>query len=250
MAETQGIQLDVRTPDNKIMVQVTSRPIGTYTCFASEGDNTSYAHYVGGGQMISNYHHIGDPVNQVIYVDYNVMENKTFMREGYSVWMGADFDALNLEVVPTVTAYTAGTGTYFNLYQGYFILPAAGDGNINVQPQDIRLVEIPFSLDNPTVRQSPAFWNADYSTQTHQFSNITPAPNGDGVYNMFGAEIVFQRPVNLRLIGDHTMKLENSDIAQIAHGLRLRFTFDTVGVDHEWKITVTLAMHREHVSTF
>jgi hypothetical protein len=250
MAETQGIHLDVRTPDNKLIVQSSPRPIGTYACFLSEGDSTAHPHIVGGGTAICIDHDTGDSTNQVIYVDFNTIENKTYMQEGYGLWDGAYLDTMNLDIVPTLTAYTSGTGTNYSLYQGYLIIPAAGDGDITVQSQDIRLVEIPYSLDNPSIRQSQAFWDADYSTETHQFSNIRPAPLGDGQYNMFGSEVVFQRPVNLRLVGSHVLNLKTNDIAQIAHGIRLRFSFNTFAPDHDWEMSVVLAMHREHVSSF
>ena len=254
MAEIQGLTLDAKTIDNKIWVQNSARPLGTYTCFASEGDNTSWPTLVGGGQRIMNHHEVGDSTVNVLYVDFNTVENITYMQEGYGLWSNAYYDTLTLEAVPAVTPYTAGTNTFFNLYNGYLILPAAGDGPINVQPQDIRLVEIPFSIDNPKKRQAPAFWNAVYDTTAHAFTSISPAPAGDGAYNIFGAEVVLQKPVNMLLIGSGNILLKSEDIAQIAHGVRLRFTFKTDTItdrtDHEWQITIVLRMHRKYSCDF
>lgn len=254
MAEIPGLHIEPRTPDNKMMVQSSSRPIGTYSCFTSEGDNTSWPTLVGGGQRIMCHHEVGDSTVKTVYVDFNTKENKTFLQEGYGFWTNAYYDTLNLEIVPAVTPYTDGTGTYFNLYNGYLIVPAAGDGNINVNPAEIKLVEIPYSIDNPEVRQSPAFWDADYdSTATHSFVNLRPNPYGTGAYNIFGAEVVLQKPVNLCVIGNHSIVLKTSDIAELTHGLRLRFTFVTDAItdpDHEWQIAICLAMHRQHPSSF
>ena len=77
-------------------------------------------------------------------------------------------------IVPNVTASSAGTDTNFNLYGGIFIVPAAGDGTLTVNPADIKLVEM--TISEVTRMRAPAFWNADYDTATHTFSNITPAP--------------------------------------------------------------------------
>jgi len=255
MAEVQGLTIDSKTYDNKLWVQNSARPIGTYTCFTSEGDNTAWPTLVGGGVRIMNHHEVGDSTVNTVYVDFNTVENMTYMQEGVGMWSNAYYDTLNLEVVPTVTKCVAGTSTNFNLYGGYLILPAAGNGNITVQPEDIRLVEIPMSLDDPAKRQSPAFWNAQYdATDTHQFVNITPAPYGDGTYNLFGAEVTFQRPVNMMLLASGNLVLKSDDIAQIVHGIRLKLTFitDTVTdrTDHEWQMAVILKMHRKYVSSF
>lgn len=254
MAEIAGIQLDPRTPDNKVIVQSTSRPIGTYSCFTSEGDNTSHSHLVGGGHRFINYHEVGDSTVSSFYVDFNTIENITYLHEGYGLYTSAYFDTINLEVVPTITPVSPGTNTYFNLYNGYLIIPAAGDGSVEVNSSEMKLVEIPISLDNPLKRQAPAFWDATWNTSLQKFENLTPAPLGDGTFNMFASEVIMQKPVNMCLIGSGNIVLKTTDIAQIGHGIRLKLTFITGTTadrtDHDWNMSVILALHREHSSNF
>ena len=242
--ETPGFTLDSRTSDNKLWVQSTCRPIGTFTCFSTEGDSQDSPVSVGDGQRIMIDHKIGEPLEQVVYVDYNVKENKTFLSEGYVVWKNCNFDQVHMHVVPKLTPYSLGSNTYFNLYGGYLILPAAGDGNIQVNPVEIQLVEIPFSLDIPTQRQSATFWDADYDTQTHQFSNLRPNLYGTGQYNIFGAEINFETVADVTLLDSNCCNLRTNDVAELGHGMRTKYIFETDGEDHDWKCTVTLTLNR------
>jgi hypothetical protein len=248
--EKQGILLEKKTSDGKVLVQSTPRPIGTFSCFISEGDDFTIPHSVGGGTPLKLDHQIGDPLEQAIYADFDVIENKTYVQEGYGMWTSANFDRVVIEAVPKTTTYISGTDTLFNLYGGYLIIPAAGDGTISVQSQDINLVEVPFSIDDSTVRQSSAFWDADYNIGTHSFENIRPAPLGNGQYNIFGTEICFERIVSLTILGDHSINLKTADIAEIAHGTRVKLTFTTFPPDHAWKIAVALSVHRKYVTTY
>lgn len=240
----------VQTGDKKLFVHETSRPLGTYTTFASFGDDQSDVHLVGGGEPMKITHNIGDPLMQQITIDFNCVENKTFVHEGYIMWDDADFDTICFSVVPKTTAYTPGTNTFFNLYNGYLVVPAAGDGMINVAPQDMNLVYIPYSIDDPTKRAGLAFWNADYNTETHQFENITPAPMGDGAYNMFGAEITLERIAQVLLLRNGFLKLQTADIAELGHGMRIRFGLMTNEPDHKWKAAIILTLNREHSCSF
>jgi hypothetical protein len=245
----RGVAQGLKTFDNKLLVQSIARPINTFPCFTHVGDNLSNPHDVGGGASLRLHHQVGDSTSQSIYVDFNGKENNTFIQEGLCQFTGAVFDQIVFEVVPNTTAFTLGANTFFNAY-GPFVVPAAGDGVINILPADMRFVEVGFNIDNPTVRQYPGFWNADYSTETHQFSNITPALQGDGQYNMFLAEFPLVRPVNLMILGDRHITLNPGDVAQLCHGNRVKFTFITDAPDHEWFVTVTIALHRSHTVTF
>lgn len=244
--ETPGIVLESRTGDNKLWVQSTSRPIGTFTCFSSQGDSQDSAVEVGGGTKSILHHNVGDAAEHSVYVDYNVKENKTYISEGYVMWKGCEFDEVNMNIVPRVTPYTSGTNTTFNLYGGYLILPAANDGTIAVDPADIKLVEIPFSMDVPTQRQSPGYWDADYDDETHTFSNITPNLEGTGAYNIFGAEINFETVADITLLSDDSMSLHTSDVAELGHGMRIKYVFKTIGTDHEWKCAISLTLNRKY----
>jgi hypothetical protein len=244
--EKPGMTLFAKTADNKIWVQSTPRPIGTFTSFSSEGDNQSNPLQVGGGQKVMIHHEVGQPLEQPIYLDFNVKENRTFISEGFALFEACSFDEIKLSIVPKVTPYIVGTNTTFNLYGGFLILPAAGDGNIIVNPADIQLVEIPFSVDDPTIRQSPTYWDADYDVLSHTFSNLRPNLTGQGQYNIFGAEIQFEVIVRIILLRHGMSSLHTSDIAEFAHGMRAKITFTTHEPDHEWKACVNLTLNRQH----
>jgi len=244
MAETPGLVLDKKTLDNKIFVQETSRPINTTTYFTSQGDDITGPTKVGGGTLMAITHNLGDPAIQNIYIDFNIKENKTYIHEGYVMWKDAIFDSLTLSIVPTVTTYSAGTNTNFNLYGGYLITPAAGNGTITVDPANMKLIEMPISRDRGT--RAAAYWDADYSTSTHTFSNIRPNLSGLGQYMMFGTEVALSRFVNhFLLLNNGFMMLQTSDTEELGCNMRLKFTLNTENGDHVWQAACGLTMHRE-----
>jgi UDP-glucose 6-dehydrogenase len=141
VAQHDGVPMDHTakvTVDNKLYVKNTARPIGTFSCFSSYGDDISNPHDVGGGSPLNFKHTVGQPSTQYLYADFNVIENKTFLQEGYALWDKAVLDRVIMEVVPQVTVYTSGTNTFFNVYGGYLVVPAAGDGYANIHPEDMR----------------------------------------------------------------------------------------------------------------
>jgi len=238
------------TFDNKLFVQNTPRPIGTFTTFSSQGDDLNNPHDVGNGQKFQLDHKIGDPLEQYVYGDFNIMCNKTYAQEGYGIWETANFDQLLIEIVPQVTVYAPGTNTYFDLYNGYLVVPAAGNGHINIEPQNMRLVEMPYSIDEPTKRQSPAFWDADYDDNTHQFYNIRPNFTASGQFNMFTVELVFERIVNYIILGSKSMNLKTNDVAELGHGMRIRMIFKTNAPDHDWKMACMFMFNRQYSRAF
>jgi hypothetical protein len=242
MSETFGVLTDAKTKDNKIFVQETSRPLGTQIYFSSEGDNPADPSAVGGGEELSLTHQVGDPTSQNKIISYNVKENDTYMHEGYVIWQGAAFDKVTLSIIPHVTPTSAGTGTFFNAY-GPYIVPAAGDGTLVVQPQDMQLIEMLVGIDYSD--KKPGFWNADYNSSTHQFENITAAPTGAGSYNMFNAEVVLDRFVNkILLLDSGFLMLQSAESSQLPCNTDLKLTLDTAGADHTWKAAFIVVMHR------
>jgi hypothetical protein len=134
-----------RTLDDKVWTQESSRPLGTKIYFTSRGDNFNDKNNIGGGDFLKLTHSIGNAVTQDIVIDLNSESNKTYIHEGYVMWENADFDTLSLIIIPCVTTYTAGINTNYNLYGGYIVIPAAGNGTIT--PTNIQLVEMPISGD-------------------------------------------------------------------------------------------------------
>jgi hypothetical protein len=237
---------EIKTFDNKLLVQSTSRPIGMFTCFSSEGDSTASPIAIGDGQKMTINHAIGQDLEQSVYVDLNVKENRTFLSEWYVIWKNCELDTIKFSIVPKVTPYTPSSDTNFNLYGGFLIIPAAGDGSIAVETSDIQLIEIPFSLDDPTQRQSAGYWDASYDTVTHTYSNIAPNVNGTGQYNMFGAEISFEKIADIVLLSSNCMAMHSSDVAELGSGMRLKFDFYTEAPDHNWQCVISLTLNRKY----
>lgn len=236
----------VQTYDKKLLVQASPRPLGTFTSFSCEGDNPNNELEVGNGQEISLYHKIGDPLEQHIYIDYNTKENKTFISEGFAIWENCNFDKIILSVVPKVTLYTTGINTNFNIYGGFLIVPANGDGNIQLNYSEINLVEIPFNIDNPSIRQSSAFWDADYNFETHKYENLRPNLTGTGQFNIFSSEIKLETIVKLICLSNSTLNLRTSDVVELGLGMRLKLDCFTKYSDHEWKFAICLTLNRQH----
>lgn len=250
---------ELRDASGKLRVQQTSRPIGTKIHFTSHGDHPDYVSDVGGGEQMRFDHHIGDPLEQIVYLDFNFIENKSFIHEGYLTWTGAKFDTISLEIVPIVTNIAPGSNTpYFvNPAMPYIILPSmlvGGAGNYNIT-SDLShprggLVYMPQAGDVQFGRP-PAYWNAEYNLSTHLFENISPAPGGDGRFNLFTVEFAMSVFANeIMLMGENSMRLKTSDTEELGQGMRVKVIARThVDVeggepDHDWGAGGVLTMHR------
>lgn len=244
MPEVLGISLGPKTTlDNKMFVASTSRPFGTVSQFTSEGDSTGNPVAVGGGQKLMLHHQVGDSTEQHVYIDLNTAENKTYLHEGYVMWQDATFDSVSMRAVPKVTPYMDGTNTFFDLYDGYLIVPAPGTGSIQIL-DDQQLVESPISLDYG--QRDPSLWTADWDTTSHSFTNLNAAPAMDGTYNMFGVEVPFARFCNVVLLGHGNMHFPTADVMQLAPGARIKITFKTEAPDHDWKASCVIGLAREN----
>ena len=238
------IPSDIRDLSNKQIIHETSKPFGLQTFFTSQGDNTSNPMDVGNGADMKIFHEIGDATVHAHYVDLNIAENLTELHEGYIMWQDATFDQVSLEAVTAVTNYTPDSSTNFNLYGGYLIIPAAGDGNIAVAPEDMKLVEMPL-IEHTRIRPA-AFWDASYNTSTHAYTDIIAKPSGDGTFNMFGTEVNLCKFVNkVMLSGSGFLMLQTADSKQLGQGMRLRLSSFTNNGDHDWKASCILTFHRE-----
>jgi len=232
----------------KPRVHQTSRKLGLLTYWTGSGDNPAVVTDVGGGSELQINHEIGHDIEQSVYVDFNCVANETHLHEGYVVWKDAYFDEVSLSVVPRIVTTEAGTDTNYNLYGGYLVIPAAGDGTLDMtsditQPNG-GLVYIPTPGD-ANATPSPAFWNADFNTSTGLFENITAAPSGDGNFNMFSVEVSLQRFINrIPLLGNGFERLQSADSDEIGQGMRLKLTTTTVGTDHQWNLACIATMHR------
>jgi hypothetical protein len=240
---------EYRDLSGKLRVHQTSRKLGTAVYWTGEGDDITNPTMVGGGAPIVVNHIIGDPDPEPIYIDFNIVENETWLHEGYITWKDALLDTITLEMVPIVTTTIVGSNTNYNLYGGYLIVPAAGNGTVAIT-SDITthtggLVYIP---DDDQHNTPLAFWNATWNTTTKRYENITPAPYGNGRYNMFSVEVTLARFINkVPLLASGFIALNSSDTDQIGNGMRLKVIADTnttISGDHTWSMASILCMHR------
>ena len=228
----------------KVMVHQTSRVPGTTTYFSCASDSQADPSMVGGAvtesEKLKGHHEIGDPVVEFMYMDLNCIDNETHIHEGYFQWKDALNDDLSVSFVPTLTEVSASTNTFYNMYGGYLVIPAAGDGVTQVDVMN--LVEMPM---NEYGRRPAAYWNADYNTTTKVFENITAAPLADGRFNMFTVEITFEKFANqVPLLGSGFMQLQTSDSSRLGHNMRIKVEARTVGVDHDWWWNAFATFHR------
>lgn len=240
--------------DGKIAVHATSKAPGLYVYWTGRGDNYTNG-YIGNGETIILSHKVGEDKSQHKYIDFMCLDNKTQMHEGTIIWSGAKMgDSGSCSMVTSVMPVEPGENTNFNLYGGYLIVPAAGDGTINVTGDmtniDPALGCFVEMMPDETGEMTPAFWNADYNPSTLKFENITPAPAGDGKYNMFAVEITISRFVNhLNLIGEGVVTLNSDDSDEMTHGMRLLHHINTSELDgiedHDWHFSVCLTLQRD-----
>ena len=236
----------------KAKVHGTTRPDGTMTYFTGRGDDTSNILNTGGGELFKIRHLIGDPMIQTVYADFNIITNKTYIKEGYIIWQHCDIDHITLSVVPRVPTFTMveGANTNFRAYPaGGIIIPAAGNGDVTFTGDILAphggLLFMPL---NDKGIQPTAFWNANWNNTTKRFENLTAAPDGKGQYNIFLAEVPLNRFVNsVPLLGDDgNIRLMSEDCSQLGQGMRLKVT--TVSSDpddHEWGVSFVLTLYRE-----
>jgi len=252
---TQGIRhvsghtiAAVTDQSGKQRVHQTSRKLGLRIMWTGVGDDPSNVHKVGGGQELIVQHDIGEGQPEHVYIDFNIVQNETWLHEGYITWKDCLMDKISLEMVPRITTVAPGTNTNYNLYGGYMVIPAAGDGTYDlvsdITDPNAGLIYMP---DNDLGEPPTAFWNADYNSTTKLYENITPAPYGNGRYNMFTVEIVFARFLrDMPLLGSGFIALNSSDTDQMGHGMRLKMlavTNDSVD-DHVWSVACLMCLHR------
>lgn len=242
-----NILLEHRDRSGKLRVHQTSRKLGTMILWTGEGDDPDIPDSIGGGERLSLNYAAGDAEPLIKYIDFNCTSVESWIHEGYITWYGALLDTLDLQIVNRVTATTSGTN--YDLYGGYLIVPAVpGAGTIDIT-SDITtstggLVYMP--LNDLGVRTS-SFWNATWNPSTQRFEDISAAPAGDGEYNMFAVELVLSQIIrSMNLIESGFIAMNSSDVDEIGNGMRLKFSADvnTSIRDHDLLVACTLCMHR------
>lgn len=248
-----GSELFKKDFTGKLIVHQSPKVPGYFVYWTGRGDDVTN-NIVGKGESLLLYHKIGDPTTQTKYIDFHTIDNPTQIREGVINWCKCwPGDNGSCSIVTSVMPTEPGVNTNFKLYGGYLIVPAAGDGDIrvtgdmsNTDASQGCLVKVGISYE--TNSQDPGFWNAEYDEFTNTFTNITPAPYGDGEYNMFATEIEVVRFVNnAYLIDSGTQRLASDDADFLDHGFRLKLKTETSPdvEDHDWSLSVILTLQRE-----
>lgn len=239
----------------KPWVHQSSRPFGTVTYFTGASDKIELGSVQRGQGDLFEYVHTTDSTSMIgyIYFDICTLNNKVYLHEGYITWSGGKRDTASMEIVPRTCNVELGSNTYFNLYNGYLVVPAAGDGYYNCP--DIDLLAGTASLDCGLIHmpldelgnRGTAFWNAEIDLDNMMFKNISPAPFGNGEYNLFAAEIVMARFINrIPLLNDGFLQLQTSDVEEIGHGMRVRAVLETRGENHNWEFAAWLTLNVEN----
>jgi len=232
------------------VVYASSRPPGTGNCFTSYGDLKANPFDIGNGDMLFGAHEIGDPLVQKVNVWFNVGNNPTYIREGYTWWKDAVHDLCSMKFVSQVCDTSASSGTLYTLlnypghpYHGKMIVPAPMTGNLQIDT--LRAVEMPISID--TGKRPAAYWNGDWNAITGEFENLTPAADGDGHLNLFNEEVVFSAFGNRVLLNGTVyrgLEWDSSDSAEMGHGMLLQLTLETMGDDHAWEFGLIMSIYR------
>lgn len=234
-----------QTEDGRERVYNTVRPWGTRIMYMGQSDDISDPTSIGGGPVNKMNHLVGGNDPQIMYLDFNTIINETYVYMTMVSFEGAKFDEMTVTGVPRLTTVTAGSNTNYNTYGGYLILPAAGDGTTAIEDEDRVMVEVHVKEDGV---KPPGYWNADFNPVTKKFENITAAPDGTGWFNMFVAEVSL---VNFSLKSFLNGKTEgwivtpSHEADKIAHGVRMKFSVDTIGEDHDWAFAVTIICYRQ-----
>lgn len=250
MLISEGLLLP-KNAEGKLYVQQTSRILGTMTYWTGRGDLNNDVTDIGNGEKFVIQHLPGDSENQIVYLDFHTINNKTNLHEGYFIWSGAKFgDFITLESVVNTVSYESATNTNYNLYGDFLVVPAAGDGTINIT-SDITdpainggsLVEV---YTDEMGYKPPAYWDADFNSTTNLFENIRPNYTATGQFNMYTVELVGNRFVNsIPVLNNGFEMLQSSDSTFYPHGIRIKATITTTNVDHDWQFGGILTLHRE-----
>ena len=234
----------------RTLVQSSTRPVDLNNCWYGRADDPAVVNDRGNGERMVLQHVSGGPAMTTVYFDFNVLENITYLKEGYYIWRGALVgDYASFEAVTSKVNYVSSTNTNYNLYGGYLIVPAAGDGTIELTTDITQINPANGSFVQAHIDQmgkkTPAFWNADYNSETHLFENIQAAPLADGNYNLFAIEYTLTTVLNqVPFLNFGQQKIMSEDATNLSFGTRLKMTIETTDVDHSWELAAFLAMHR------
>jgi len=251
--------------DGRQIVKPNLRPIGANGYCAGRGENPDSPASIGNGVEAVRFDHVaGDGIpnfSQPIY--FHVEGNRTWLWDGYLRYTDALFDEFSFEIRPYVTSVLTGqTNTNFNLYKGYLLIPAAGNGTISLNPE-AKLYPCSVVPKTDTGFCPAAYWNLDYNSSNNTYGNLTPAANpnsnglpGNGKYNFFTADVCLKRYIHKwGMLGDGIELFSSSDPSEFGSYLKAVFKFTTIGnanpaqfTDHSWRALCNWTMFREKIA--
>lgn len=247
-------QIQPKDSTGKVLVHSTPRHLGTITYFTGAGDDINKPNNVGDGQFLGFKHNVGDPLVQSQYLDFNLMNKRMWIKEGYFNWSNCQFDQVSFSVVTRSTPVYPGNSTNYKLFNGYLVQPVLdATGNISINEDNLlkcngTLVQIPDT--ELGIKPMACFFDARWDSIQNKFVDLTPKPNGDGNYNIFAAEVCMVKFVNkLCLYGTNAQNVNSADASQIGAGMRIKLDYythkDNSIPDHEWVFAGTFATFRE-----
>ena len=236
----------LKTTDKRLIVKPSVRPLLTYGTYVGAGDDPFTPGDTGGGPGDTFIDHkVGDPTTIVVPHRFNVEGNRTFLWEGYLTFENAIFDEFSFIIKPVPTPITSATGTNYLAYNGV-IVPVNGTGN--ALPDMDNLCPVSSVPKTDTGVFPAAYWNATYSPSTGKYTNLTPAPDGKGKYNLFYTDYVIKRHINrFRMLGSNHMVFAATDPSELGTNLKCEYQFTTVGPDHPWRASISMSMFREKI---
>jgi len=254
----EEIDLTPKNTSGVQRVQETPRPLWCTTVWNSRGDDITDVDDIGGmsgsPERLFFHHIVGDPVTEEKILKYNIAPNETYLHDGSISFEGCKGDMIMFELWVDKPEFEAGVDTNY-ASNGILIVPAAGDGDVNITA-DITalhggLVFIP-NTDEGNRPSLPCFWDADWNPTTKVFENITPNPEGTGYYAMFNIQYCLNRFAPcISLTGGTGMNLDSHDTDQMGQGMFLKVTTTTHIVvdripDHEWSLAINLLKFRDN----
>jgi len=237
---------DQKDLDGRNLVHDTPRYLGTYTYFTSTDDDHTDPHAVGGDNVCELMwnHTSGSDLTKTIYLDYNTINNTTYVRQGDMQWENAHHDSVSFTIVPKITDYTVSSNTDYDLYGGYLVIPNPyGTGTISIETSSAKLVQL---TPNEFGNYPAGYWDATWDSTNKEFTDIQPNYYGTGEYNIFTYEVELYKFMNKRLLmGTHNKDCMTEDSSQIGHNMRLRVDLETRLPDHNWSWNGNVMLYRQ-----
>lgn len=227
-----------------------TKPTDTYDYFTGRcDDRTTKTTYGTGNKMYVNHMANSGITKHELYFDVNCEENKTYIHNGWVLYNNCLGESITFEIIPEVNPIITGlTGTNYKLYDGYMIIPASGDGDIDLaDPNNLKPLEC--LVSQVTKQKYPGYWDADWDSVNQKWINLQPNANGTGNFNLIadiGADIVLDRFANaITLVGSGKYFTNTFSTAQLGVGFRIKITIETDDT-HDFQIAVNLFLARRH----